>query len=281
MRGLANVRLPGGAWQEGRRCQEAAVGQPSGADEAFIAETDGSTLPALRATELLARLVRRLGDREPGAAELRGLTVGDRETLLLSILKALTGGSVDCLVGCPACGERLEVGLELDRLLLGPYGRWEQAYEETVETESGRWRVTFRLPTGGDQEEVASLALADLERGTAALLRRCLLDVEPGLDGADAPASLAAAISRRMADLDPQAEVELVSACPECERRILAPFDALAFLTQMVEGGRAALIGEVDLLARAYHWTEDQILAVPRRRRREYARAARGLGATA
>ena len=276
MEAPATVRLPGGALVGGRRCGAALVRSLNGSDEAFLAEAGSAMLPAPRATELLARLVLRLGHRQPGIDALRALSVGDREALLLNVLRLSVGPRLDCCVDCPVCGERLDLDCDLHQVLLTPYERWQPTYEESVATDDGRWRVSFRLPTGTDQEEIAQLALADTARAAAELLRRCLLDLDPDVDAGEPPASLADAISRRMAELDPQAEVELTSTCPGCGTAIVAPFDALDFLTRMAAGGRAALIGEVDLLARAYHWSEDQILAVPRERRREYVEAALG-----
>ena len=58
--------------------------------------------------------------------------------------------------------------------------------------------------------------------------------------------------------------------CPECERDFLAPFDTTAFFFQEMRLRREALLREVHLLALYYHWSEADILALTRERRRMY-----------
>ena len=73
-----------------------------------------------------------------------------------------------------------------------------------------------------------------------------------------------------MAELDPQAALDLAAVCPACGVEFLAPFDAAEFLRQELMLTGDALFREVHLLASHYHWDEADILALPRRRRRRY-----------
>ncbi|MGI8729483.1 MAG: hypothetical protein ACR2LK_05755 [Solirubrobacteraceae bacterium] len=277
MHSAATIRLPGGPFQEGRRRSDAVIRQLTGADEAFLAETGAGLTTAARTTELLACVVERIGDATPSRDDLAGLTAGDREALLLHVLRLTFGSSLDCTLGCVRCGELLDVRLDVDELVLAPYEIWEPVYDVSLGADPRPARVTFRLPSGADQEAIAALASRSLETAVGALVRRCLID-EAGAADLAVDDELAAVIADRMASLDPQAVIELVTVCPECDVRIEAQVDALELLCRKVAAHHGQLIVDIDLLARSYHWSEDAILGLPVGRRRAYAAVARAGG---
>jgi hypothetical protein len=123
--------------------------------------------------------------------------------------------------------------------------------------------MRFRLPCGGDQEAV--LRVEEDRRGYE-LLRRCILDH----GGSGLTDDELAVIAAEMEQRAPKVELELDLACPECEHRFVAPFDATAFfIAEMRTNGRQLLL-EVHSLAFYYHWSEAEILGMRRGRRREY-----------
>jgi len=73
-----------------------------------------------------------------------------------------------------------------------------------------------------------------------------------------------------MAELDPQAEVDLDATCPACGDRFVAPFDAAQFLLRELALPDRDLFLDVHRLASHYHWAESEILGMTRRRRRRY-----------
>ena len=73
-----------------------------------------------------------------------------------------------------------------------------------------------------------------------------------------------------MAERDPQAETILELVCPECETAFTAPFDAADYLHRELRDHGRAVYREVHQLALAYHWSETEILAMTRQRRRLY-----------
>ena len=106
------------------------------------------------------------------------------------------------------------------------------------------------------------------------LLRRCVTAVRR--DGRtlgpaeDLPPGLAEEIGRRAEAVDPQASVELQLACPDCGHLWAVPFDTVSFLWDEVGAWAERTLREVHLLASAYGWGEDEILALSPERRRRY-----------
>lgn len=275
------VRLAEGLWRQGVQETEAVVRPLTGADEALVADGVGWATPAESATALIAAATLRIGRIEaPGADAARELTVGDRERLLLALHALSFGSRVDAVASCPAaeCGATIEIDLALPDLLtpadsgarLAPAG---PGRELTVEDDQQRWRVRFRLPNGGDQERVARLAAPDPAAAGDLILSRCVLELT---DGAGRPAepqavlaTLRSPLAEAFASLDPQAETTLAFRCPACARQSMALFDAAAFLlAELADPG--GVYAHVDQLARVYHWSEAEILALPVTRRRRY-----------
>jgi hypothetical protein len=252
--GAVDVILPGGLFVDGERRQDAAVRPLTGEDEAFVAHEVEGLSPAARATALLARCLERLGSHAPvGEAAVRELTAGDREALLLQLRRVSFGERLECVLTCPEpeCGERMDLELRVGDLLLEPYADARPEYE------AGGFR--FRLPTGADLEEAALAAGDGLEAAERLLLERCVLAGEP--DGR---------LDDLMSELDPQADLRLELACPDCEHAFTVAFDAGDFLAREIGADREALLGEIHLLALHYHWPESELMAMPARRRRRY-----------
>jgi hypothetical protein len=95
------------------------------------------------------------------------------------------------------------------------------------------------------------------------------------LDPAELPANVRAALASAMADADPLAEVLLGVSCPACGAAFVADVDVGAFVWAELQAAARRLLREVDILARAYGWTEAEVLALDDRRRAAYLELAR------
>jgi hypothetical protein len=252
------ARLPGGFERDGTWERRVWLRPWTARDEL---ELFGEPLrPAARTTALLGRCVY----LDPGAAPagpdfVRDLTIGDREALLLQLRGLTLGERLPCVLACPACGETMELTLRMRDLLVAPStadGPWH-----TDPARSGA--VTFRLPTGRDQEEVAGQAENDPVGAARKLAGRCVRNGRLDDDAYDV-------VAARMAELDPQAEILIDVACPDCGRACQILFDTLSYLDGELRRARSRLRDEIHLLAFHYHWSESEILAMPRRARVEY-----------
>lgn len=252
------ITLPGGRWRNGAPQRDALLRPLRGEDELFLAEEAEGLTPARRTTLTLARCLERLGDESPVSLEsARTLTAGDREAILLHLRRATFGETLTSVLRCPraGCDERMDLELRVADLLVGA----SQAEEVNTLTMGGE-EIRFRLPNGGDLEEAAEVAQRDVAAAARLLVARCVLS------GAPDPRAL----SKRMAELDPQAELILELTCTKCERPFTALFDTASFLFSELAAHRDALYREVHQLALHYHWSEADILALSPVRRRRY-----------
>jgi len=269
------VTLPGGIFWEGELRRDATLRQVTGADEDFLNEACRSMSPAARTTALLARCLRSLGPCAPVTSQaVRSLAAGDREALLLHLRRLTLGDQITCALTCPRadCAERMDLEIAVSDLLLEPYPSWDARHEVLLDGTDQSSRVRFRLANGADQEAVAALARQDEDAAAALLLDRCI----EGVAGEAEPAAKMLAptdretLSRLMAELDPQAEVRLELTCPACGVRFTALLDTASYFFQELAGRPEYLYREVHGLALHYHWSEAEILALSRRKRRLY-----------
>ena len=274
MEGWSAVTLPGGWWRESVLHRTAYVRPLTGRDEEALLAATESTLPE-RASTLIARCVGRLGTidvvTEDDAAQL---TVGDREALVLALRRITLGERLQCVIDCPACGEAMDIDLAIADLLLAPRTSTAPAYDEVIATAEGHWRMRYRLPVGADQIAVARACADAPDCGARELLVRCVREaVSPSgvaTDPSALPERVAEALGERMAALDPQAEISLDVGCPVCRTRSAITLDAAGLFFRELMARGADLYREVHRLAVSYHWSERDILALPRGKRRRY-----------
>jgi hypothetical protein len=104
----------------------------------------------------------------------------------------------------------------------------------------------------------------DAEAARRELLRRCV----PHADLDDA--ALVDSLDAEMARQDPGAAIELQLCCPHCGREQAVLFDIVAYLCDEIADWAQQTLADVHLLARAYGWSERDILALTPARRRSY-----------
>jgi len=267
------INLPMGLSVDGQWCRNVWLKPLTGHEEEFLLQ-EGACLPAAaRVTQLLTRCVRRLGPLEPvGADTLRRLSVGDREALLLHLRRLALGERVCCLLSCPSCAKKMDLDLQIHELLLPAYAEAKSSHRATISEGGDTYHVTFRLPNGEDQEAVAELAADSVESAAAVLLQRCIQEIVPasGEQIAGTPAIVLHELPQKMAELDPQAEVLLDLTCPECQTNFVVPFDATDYVCREINEGEYDFYRQVHSLSFHYHWNEEAILAMNRRKRQIY-----------
>jgi len=195
------------------------------------------------------------------------LSIGEREERLLAIRTRLFGPTVTGLVVCPHCGVRVEIEFDSRELGVSSEARRTREFQLTV----GGLELCCRLPSGADVEAVS--ALADVDAVCAALLARCVTarDVAGNVVPAAAlPAEVVRAIGDEMDRLDPLAVIRLPVECPSCGGAWEAALDVQSFVWTELRAWARRTLREVHALARAYGWTEAEVLALSATRRRAY-----------
>jgi hypothetical protein len=266
-RPLAGERLLS-AWEDGTRCQQ--VFQP---------------------LALLVAALRGTGhDEEPAA--LAALPVAERDLLLVRLREVTFGSDLEVFGRCAACNEPLEFALRADEVAEGLEAVVAEGCVQW--TESGR-RYRIRLATTDDL--AATLTVPDEDAAETLLLARCLEvedvavnstegAVEAGgtedaatedRDNGAVPGSASsfpASVMSRFAELHAAAEVGCAVDCPACTTHQVLDLDIGRFLWREVTVAARRLLAEVHLLACAYGWAEQDILALPPARRAAYLELA-------
>jgi hypothetical protein len=188
-------------------------------------------------------------------ADLAALPIAARDLGLLRLRELTFGPKLAVFGACPACGERLEFTLDAGELAV----RLETAAAAgPVEwTEEGRG-YQLRPVTTGDL--LATLAASDPETAQDMLLARCLDQAPPY------PPS----VVKRFEELHADAEIRCAIDCPACAARHVHDLDIARFLWREVAAAARRLLAEVHVLAAAYGWAEQDILALSAHRRAAY-----------
>ena len=266
-------------WWTGERWEQRAHLHPvdDRAEEALLDRIE-SMVSVERDTTLLASLLYGPEGNAITLAQARELSMGDRELLLLLLRRRMFGSVMQSVLNCPSCNERLDLDLKVDDLIVESSIAHQVLYEEEIEVEGARFQVTFHLPTGGDVEKVLRSADAGLWGAAKALARECVHSVAGiGDSGSphemtqkDWPDALFREVSARIEQLDPQAEIELQSKCPACGYEFRQSVDPGGYLVHELAARQLAKYQEVHQLARAYHWSEAEILGMGSRKRQIY-----------
>lgn len=244
---------------------------PTDLDVAFGARPDD-----VQATDVLARCC------GTDAASVQGWSLPRRLQALLAVRCAAeadgpgSGDTAPCTpatLACPACAARFEIEL--------PLARCRQPVDDTplsLHTADGT-PLHVRLPTGSDLQAWRALPHPD----EAALAAHLLLD----LDGRAPPAGyvpapdVVTAVADALAERDPFTVLPVQAACPDCGHLQEADIDLQALLLRDLAAQQRRLLAEITALARAFHWSEAQILALPAWRRAHYLASIDAAGAPA
>jgi hypothetical protein len=202
------------------------------------------------------------------ADELRRLSLGQRNAHLLAVHENLFGSELEAYSECDNCGKPLEFSLNSTALRGGlPAGAPGAEFELAAEG----FAVRFRPLNSFDL--VATSSCRTVEAGRRLLVERCVLAAQKEQETVavdELPPAVVELLALRLSECDPQAEILIDLACPVCDFRWALPFDIAGFLYAEIRVQAQRLLREVHALARAYAWSESEILALSAPRRRYY-----------
>lgn len=201
------------------------------------------------------------------------MSIGQVNSKLLKLREFIFGSKLDCAATCPGCNEQLEFAFdtqdarrESDTVIKEPLSICAEGYV-----------LHFRLPNLMDL--MAASGSGDIGSARTILQKRCI--IEATKDGKvesseDLPRSVADAVSARMSDIDPLADVQLSITCPGCGHVWQASFDIASFLWNEIDAWAQRTLMEVHSLASAYGWSEADILNMSPWRRQFYLGVSSG-----
>jgi hypothetical protein len=177
---------------------------------------------------------------------------------------------MESVVDCPRCGEKIELAFETADVR----AEGADSASENISVSVAGFEINLRVPNSIDLAAVASQP--DSDEASRTLFDRCLLSaIHQGVPTRALPMEVKDAVVARIAEVDPQADVQLLVACPACEHEWHAVFDIGAFFWTEIEIWARRLLNEVHLLASAYGWSEREILLLSPLRRQFYLDAVR------
>jgi hypothetical protein len=211
--------------------------------------------PTARVRELLVALH---GD------QVRHDPLGVHHQRALALHRTVVARAIEALVGCANCGTDNEFTVPVAQICALPAPPPDAAVRLAVEGGEAR----FRLPTVTDLDAVAGSPSA---AGARALAARTCLDADPPelAAGEVADADLAR-LAQAWEALDPAGSVQVDLACAGCGAAVAADVAVAEFVARDLDRAVEGLLRDVDVIARAYGWSEDAILGLPAERRRRY-----------
>lgn len=200
------------------------------------------------------RLLAMVRPQEP-SSRLAEVAIAERDRSLFPLLRTYFGATLRAYADCPECAARLEFSLELTAL--------ERELEpHPIEVE----QFTLRPPTSRD----VALALAEPDPISARrfLAERC---IQVSSDGAR-PELTMKEVEQIEAALAAQSSTEILLdfVCLDCRHAWERPFDIVSILWLELDSRARRALQEIHALARAYGWTEKEVLALSPQRRAAY-----------
>ena len=199
--------------------------------------------------------------------QLAQLSIGQRDSHLLTLREQTLGSNLVSVVNCPNCNNKLELNFAVSDIrqppVLGSTSSLLLATED--------YEITFRLPNSLDLRAVEQMS--NVDQAAQQILERCILSVyyQGQAKPADhIPPSVKQTLLEKMEQADQQADVQLAVSCPDCGHQWQAPFDILNFFWQELTAWAQRILQDVHQLASAYGWREADILAMSPQRRQFY-----------
>lgn len=198
---------------------------------------------------------------------LAELSIGQRDTLLLTLREMIFGQSLDCVASCPGCSDQLELSLNLADIRIEKKAKSTREFTTTIEN----CEVRFRVPNSKDMALLHDPK--DLAASQEEVYGRCILSIGKNskkISFDELPVNVKEEISDRIAEADPQADVLLDLSCPSCSKKWQVVFDIVSFFWTEITAWAYRIMYEVRNLALAYGWSESDILAMSPWRRHHY-----------
>lgn len=192
--------------------------------------------------------------------EILAMPIGVRDQGIIAARAGITSGPLRAEPVCDTCGATFE--LTLHPIEIGLQGREapEPGYR-TVKIDG----VERNLRPITLADMLAVEQIADVEVATKMLKDR-IVEGEENVD--------TGALESELEKLDPAANIWLTTACPDCEATQNLVFDPVHFVALEVRQAALRILQDVMDIARVFHWSERDILALPEYRRAIYVAAA-------
>ncbi len=201
--------------------------------------------------------------------QLSHLSIGERDARLLQLREWMFGSTLRNKVSCPKCAEQVEWETDTGDLHLQTFTSEFSVREFLLEKEG--YAIHFRLPDSAD------IARINRNESTEDIIKKlisgCILKIDregKECPPADIPESVWEALDQKMGEEDPQADLRIKLTCPACSHGWETCFDISSYLWTEITNWAQHILQEVYFLARAFRWSEKDILTMSAQRRHLY-----------
>jgi len=197
------------------------------------------------------------------------MSIGERDTRLLQFREWIFGPRLINVSQCPYCSTPIEWETNINDIRLQEVTA--EVSVKTLKLETDGFNIDFRLPNSSDI--MMAISNPGLAADPVKIVSGCILSVlHHGKEYKPQalPPAVIDKLEQRMNEEDPQAEIKMVLNCPECEKQWEASFDILNYLWLEIDNWAKRLLKEVAALAKAFSWSEKDILSLSYQRRRMY-----------
>lgn len=225
--------------------------------------------PAL-VTDILERCATVANGKSPDRNLLWELPVGTRIECLLRIISM--GGAFDAALPMQclneACGERVEAELTLADLLAS-----QHETSDSISVDCGGQAVDLRRPRGLDQQAWSSSEFETERAAIESMVQTLVVHGDASMRDGCAfgfDDDSLSAIDQAMQEGDSLVSFSLEVVCPYCQSHSEFELDLETLSIKSLRQSQRNLLTTVHRLAKHYHWSEQQIFAVPHWRRIHY-----------
>lgn len=263
MKGLA-LTLPGGLQREGVVYRNAVLQPLTGRLEQVISEEldSADNLPQA-VSKILGTALHSIGGFMADEVMTSGLCVADRQYLMMQLAGLIADDTFWLTGNCKQCSASFDICLQRSQL---PVRQAALSYP-WVNLHCAGHQLRLRIPSGDDQA-----AIADLDEALALrqLLTDCIVEINPAVAVPVFVDSLTkediTRIDNALEAVSPAACTSVATQCPECAAQQVVQLDPYSLDVLDLDN----LYSQVHLLACFYHWSESEILSLPRKRRQRY-----------
>lgn len=261
------MQLPGGLIVNGERRRDFQFRELTGECELMLCEQptpaqDDVFCHAQRVTHVLCQNLASIGGQSATRETVNALSVGDRQFLMRQLAVHIDDGVVWLTAVCGQCTEKFDVSFRHSELPVKPAG--EHYPSKDIEISLGK--VTVSVPTGNDQ--LAVVEIANQQQAMWRLITRLVR--RKGRRQQLQPEQLTTEdieqIEITAEAMSPEIATELSASCPNCQAENRLPVTPYSCFDRSADD----LLNEIHTIALYYHWSEQDILALPSARRQHY-----------
>ena len=256
------MQLPGGLLVDGQLCCDFSFKPITGSIEREILESSENAVSLVtQVTNMLNISLAQLAGMPANKELIASLCSGDRQYLILQLEAIINPASKWFTIDCHTCDELIQLELIPGTLPVKPAGQYFPATKAVLSI----GEVSLRVPNGADEE--ALLQQPDNEKQRLNhLLKQLILQANKDIEIEQLNTEDLDIIDQTLEDMMPQPGTIISTACPYCDAQQQINLDIYAWMDKKNNG----IENDIHQLAINYHWSEKEILALPKTRRKHY-----------